>query len=85
MVPLQEAEIKCELSSHSSMRETRPLAQKEKDSHPSVFSKGILLEAIPTPGSFVFRGRNRQRSKHCNLFSSHKEKVTPTLLFILRL
>lgn len=85
MAPPQEAEIKCRLASNSTVREPRPLTQKEKGSHPSVFSKGILLEAIPTPGSFVLRGGNRQWSKRCNLFSSHKEKVTTTLLFILRL
>lgn len=85
MAPLQEAGGKCRLSSNPGVREARPLTPKEKDSRPLVFSGGILLETISTPGSFVLQGRNRQWSKHCNLFSSHKEKVTIALPFILQL
>lgn len=76
------AGVECRLSPSPRAREARPLTQKETDSRPLVFSKGILLEPI-SPGSFVLQARNRQWSKHCNLFSSHKEKVTTTLLFIL--
>lgn len=63
-----------------------PLTPRQSDSHPLTFSKGILLEPISTPGSFVLQGKKQaavQTPRH--LFSSHKEKVTTTLLFTPRL
>lgn len=47
-----------------------------------MFSKGILLEPVSTPGSFVLRGRSRQCSRHRVTFSAAIRKKSLPLCFL---